>query len=110
MIEIWSRFIVWLFGDFVGVAAKDAWFIGRPVLLFGMPVWVGAVPVSGEGWALLGGLGAYIFVLYFGLQSVGASIFAYIALALPGIALFYRLAPAKTCWTTKEGLRALRRN
>ncbi|MGO9545921.1 MAG: hypothetical protein ACLPPF_14170 [Rhodomicrobium sp.] len=103
IIGLWSRFIIWLFDGFKGVAAlKDAWFIGSPRFYFGVPVWVGAIPVSGAGWMLFLGLGAYLFALFFLLP-----MFAYVPLALLGIGEFYRLVPARTYWTTREKLREL---
>ena len=101
---LWSRFIIWLFGGFKGVAdLKDAWFVGSPRFYFGMPVWVGAIPVSGEGWMLFlatwrVSLRPACFLL---------PMFAYVPLALLGIGEFYRLVPAKTYWTTREKLREL---
>jgi hypothetical protein len=106
-LRIWSRFIIWLFGGFKGAGnPKDAWFAGSPSFYSGLVVWVGAIPISGKGWILFWGLGAYLFVL-FSLLNLELPMFLYVLLGVLGMAAFYRLASPKTFWTTREKLREI---
>jgi Ca2+/Na+ antiporter len=109
MIEQWSKFLTWLLGGFKGVAdLKDAWFVGSPTFYSGIIIWFGALAVSGKGWALYGVIFAYCALLFVLLANGHLSRLAYVILALSGIFVFFRLATAKTLWTTAEKVKELR--
>ncbi len=108
MLELWSRFIIWLYGGFKGVAdLKDAWFVGSPTLYSGIVVWVGALPVSSKGWALVLALCAYLLAVCSVFNGLGLPLALYVLLGLLGMVVFYHVAPPKTYWVTREKFREL---
>jgi hypothetical protein len=108
MLELWSKFIIWLCGGFKGVPdLKDAWFVGSPTLYSGIVVWVGALPVSSKGWALFLALCVYLLAVFFAFNDLGLPMVLYVLLGLLGMVVFYRIAPPKTYWVTRENFREL---
>ncbi len=108
MIELWSRFIIWLFGGFKGVVdLKDAWFVGSPTYYSGIIVRVGALPVSSKGWMLVLALCAYLLIVSFAFHALGLPLVLYVLSGLLGVAVFYRIGPPKTYWVTREKFREL---
>jgi hypothetical protein len=108
MLKLWSRFIIRLFGGFKGVAGlKDAWFAGSPTYYSGIIVWVGALPVSSKGWMLVLALCAYLAAVFFAFQDLGLPLVLYVLFGLLGMVVFYRIAPPKTYWVTREKFREL---
>jgi hypothetical protein len=108
MIELWSRFIIWLYGGFKGVAdLKDAWFAGSLTLYSGIVVGASSFPVSDKGWALFGGTFAYSVTFLILFANDDLSPLACIVLILLGSLVSLRIATAKTFWTTPDKVREL---
>jgi len=108
MLEVWSRFIVRLYGGLKGVPdLKDAWFVASPQVYRGIIVSVHAFPVSDKGWAVFGLAAVYAI---FALALVEAlpmadgylSWLTYILLLLPAWFASLRFGATKTYWTTSE--------